>query len=118
MEQLTSPDVAGPGVAEVRAFKDMAIGALRTLVTVTAEPKCLANGSAWRRFGVRKGTVRPRALALGIMQAVRDTLWGKLMGEVACLAVGALAVFHKVFAEGHLVGVVDIAAGWAFRAGS
>lgn len=118
MEQLTSPDITGSGVAEVRAFKDMAIGAVCTLVTITAEPECLADGRAWRRFGVGKWTVRPRALSLGKMQAVRNTLWGKLMGEVACLAVGTLAVFHEVFAESHLVGVVNIAAGWAFRAGS
>lgn len=118
MEQLTSSGFTDTGIAEVWAFKDVAIGAVCTLVTVTAESKCLAHGGTWGSFGVSKGTVRPGALPLGMMQAARDTFGGKLMGEVACLAIGTLAVFQEIFAESHLVRVVNVSAGRAFRTGT
>lgn len=118
MEQLTSPGLTDTGIAEVWAFKDMAIGAVCTLVTESTESKCRTNGGTWRGFGVSKGTVRPGALSLGKVQTVRNTFWGKLMKEIARLAVGTLAVFQKILAKSHLVRVMDVSAGWAFRTGT
>jgi hypothetical protein len=40
------------------------------------------------------------------------------MREIARLAVGTLAVFQDVLAKSHLVRVMDVSAGWAFRTGT
>jgi hypothetical protein len=118
MEQLTSSGLTDTGVAEVWAFEDMAIGAVCTLVTVSTESKCRAYGGTWRGLGVSKGTVRPGALSLGKVQTVRNTFWGKLMGEIAGLAIGTLAVFQEILAKSHLVRIMDVSAGRAFRTGT
>jgi hypothetical protein len=118
MEQLTSPGLTDTGIAEIWAFEDMAIGAVCTLVTVSTESKCLAYWGTWRGLGVSKGTVRPGALSLGKVQTVRNTFWGKLMGEIARLAVGTLAVFQEILAKSHLVRIMDVSAGRAFRTGT
>ncbi len=64
-------------------------------------------------LGVRLGAAIP-----GEMQASRGALRDGVMREITVAAVGAFTLLQKVLADGNLVGIVDVAAARALRAGT
>lgn len=117
MRQLAVPQFTHARVAEVRALMEHVAGrARRPLGTVAAEAKRLTQRRGRRHFDVGILAVRLGAAVLGKVQAVRRPLDRKVVRQVAVLPAGTVALEEEGLADGHLVGVVQEAAGGPFRA--
>ena len=90
--------------------------AVRPLDAVSTESKGSANGGIGRGCRVSIWAVNLGTVAFGIVQAIRHSLRAEVMGQIAKLAVGTLAIFEEVFANCNFVRVVGISARWALGA--
>ena len=74
MGPFAALDLTDTCIAEIRAFKYMAIGALGSLIAVPTKPKSPANGIAGRVLDMNIGTGGVATLSVGKMHAKGNSL--------------------------------------------
>lgn len=83
MRKFAPLDRTPADVAEIGAFKDMALCAIRSLLTVAKEAKSFANRGGGRGLAVGKGTLSLCTVSFGIVQTIWDTFSRKVVGKIA-----------------------------------
>lgn len=116
MGQLASFDPTAACIGEVRALKNMALGAVGSPVAEPAESEISAYRGTWGGLGVSIRTICLGTVALGVVKAVRHSLWSQLVRQVTRVPARAPAILEEVFAEGHFVRVVYVVTSWALGA--
>lgn len=116
MREFTSLDLTSAGIAKVRTLKDVAFSTICPLLAVAVEAKASAYWGGRRSSGVSIGTIILGTMAFGKMQTIRGAFGSHVMGKITKLAVDALPVFHEIFTESNLVGIMDVAATGTFGA--
>ena len=116
MEQLAAFVFTNSSVAEIRTFKHVTLMAIRSLDAEPSESKGSANRGVGRGCRVSIWAVNLGTVAFGVVQAIRHSLGAEVMGQIAKLAVGTLAIFEEVFADCNFVWVVGISTRGALRA--
>lgn len=118
MQKLAPLRFTDTGIAKVRALKDVTVLAICAFLAIAQDSKRLADGGVRGCFGMSKEAIGVGAMSLCIMQTVRSTLGAKFMRQVTPVAMWASLLVQHVFAQGYLVWVMEMSAGWAFGAGT
>jgi hypothetical protein len=92
MRQLTPLVFTDPRVAEVRALERVAIRTAGAFVAVSVKAEIAAYWSCWWNFHVSILAVRLGATIPGKMQTGRGAFGGRVMREIAILAVEAVTL--------------------------
>ena len=87
MGPFAALDLTDTCVAEIRALKYMAFGALGSLVAVPVGSKSPTDEIAWGMLGMEIGARRVDTLSLGKMHAKGDSLFRDLVREVTRVAL-------------------------------
>jgi len=109
---MTFALAADPSVSVVGTFMNMTFWTLFSFATVAKDSKVFAYRSRWAHTNVCIAAGHVGAFTTKEMQASRNSLWGRIMGQVAEFASGAAAGLEIFFAHCKPVLVVNI---WALR---
>lgn len=108
MGKLTAFGFTDASIAEIGAFKRVALKAADSLVAVSIKTEITADWGTWRQYTVSIRAIGFGAVATFKMNAMRRALGNEFMRQVARLAIDAVALLQQVLARGNLGMIVSV----------
>lgn len=116
MRQLASLRIANTGIAELRAFMNMAFGTCCAFLAIPVNGEWTTNLRAWRDANMAVAAVLLGTVAFDEMQTCWRALWGQIMGKIALCSGSAITSQEKILANRKFFLIMDVSAAVDFGA--
>ena len=116
MRQLASLCIANTGIAELRAFMNMAFGTCCTFVAIPVDGKWTTNLRARGDTNVAVAAVLLGTVALREVQTGWRAFWIQVMGKITLSSGSAITSQEKILANREFFLVMDVSAAVDFWA--